>query len=107
MADITFFIGGARSGKSRLAQAAAEAMNGSLVYIATAEALDEEMTDRIERHRADRGPRWRTVESPIDLPATIVREAVDDAILVVDCLTLWLSNLMCGWPRRRRRLCRP
>ncbi len=89
----TLFLGGARSGKSRLAQAAAEELPGPLVYVATAEAGDDEMAERIERHRADRGERWRTVECPIDLPRMI-----GDAhgVVLVDCLTLWLSNLMLG-----------
>jgi adenosylcobinamide kinase / adenosylcobinamide-phosphate guanylyltransferase len=85
-------LGGARSGKSRIAQARAEALPGELVYIATGEARDAEMTERIARHRADRGPRWRTVEAPIDLPEALHRE--QGRVLLVDCLTLWLSNLM-------------
>lgn len=88
----TLFLGGARSGKSRLAQEAAEAWPGPLVYCATAQAGDAEMAERIARHRADRGPRWQTVECPVDLPEAI-GAARGDAI-VVDCLTLWLANLM-------------
>ena len=91
---VEFFIGGARSGKSRLAQAAAEALPGELVYLATGAAFDDEMAERIDRHRTDRGARWRTVECPIDLPAALAREA--GAVILVDCLTLWLSNLMLG-----------
>jgi adenosylcobinamide kinase / adenosylcobinamide-phosphate guanylyltransferase len=87
-------LGGARSGKSRLAQARAEATPGELVYLATAEALDAEMTDRIARHRAERGPRWRTVEAPRDLPDAIRRECAPGRVVLVDCLTLWLSNVM-------------
>lgn len=87
-------LGGARSGKSRYAQARCEALSGSLAYVATAEAHDGEMADRIARHRADRGQRWRTVDAPVDLPGAI-RSSTEwaDAILV-DCLTLWLSNLL-------------
>ncbi|HEY0269719.1 MAG TPA: bifunctional adenosylcobinamide kinase/adenosylcobinamide-phosphate guanylyltransferase [Sphingomonas sp.] len=92
--SVTLFLGGARSGKSRRAQEAAEARDGPLVYIATAQAGDDEMAERIARHRADRGARWRTVECPIDLPAAI-RDA-GEATILVDCLTLWLSNLMLG-----------
>lgn len=91
-ASTTLFLGGARSGKSRLAQQAAEAHAGSLTYIATAEAGDDEMAGRIARHQADRGARWRTVECPVELPAAI--SAVEDGAVLVDCLTLWLSNLM-------------
>lgn len=94
MTHIVLLLGGARSGKSRIAQTRAEALPGELVYLATGEALDAEMAERIARHRADRGARWRTVEAPIDLPAAIRRE--DGRVLLVDCLTLWLSNLMMG-----------
>lgn len=87
-------LGGARSGKSRYAQQRSEAIGGRLAYIATAEARDDEMHQRIDRHRADRGERWFTIEAPFDLPAAIVEaDAKADAILV-DCLTLWLSNLI-------------
>ena len=87
-------LGGARSGKSRYAQARAEACDGELVYIATAQALDDEMAARIDQHRADRGARWRTIETPLDLPDAIRAEARPNTVLLVDCLTLWLSNLM-------------
>jgi adenosylcobinamide kinase/adenosylcobinamide-phosphate guanylyltransferase len=87
-------LGGARSGKSRHAQSRAEAMAGELVYIATGQALDAEMDERITRHRMDRGPRWRTVEEPLDLSGAIARHAAAGTVLLVDCLTLWLSNLM-------------
>lgn len=89
-----FILGGARSGKSRHAQACAEALPGELVYIATGQAFDDEMAERIARHRADRGPRWRTVEAPLELPQAIGDAAREDRVLLVDCLTLWLSNLM-------------
>ena len=89
-----FVLGGARSGKSRYAQEAAEALTGELVYIATAQAFDDEMTVRIARHRDDRGSRWRTVEEPLDLAVTIEREAAPGKILLIDCLTLWISNLL-------------
>ncbi len=87
-------LGGARSGKSRYAQHRIEAVGERLVYIATAQALDAEMEDRIARHQADRGGCWDTAEAPIDLPGAIRQTgACCDAILV-DCLSLWLSNLM-------------
>ena len=92
--SVTFFLGGARSGKSRLAQQLAEAQSGALVYLATGQAFDAEMVDRIQRHRTDRGPRWRTVDCPLELPAAIAREAVTGNIVLVDCLTLWSSNLL-------------
>lgn len=87
-------IGGARSGKSRYAQQRAESLGSRLAYIATAQALDAEMTDRIARHRTDRGPCWHTIEAPIDLADAITRASARYDAILVDCLTLWLSNLM-------------
>lgn len=84
--------GGARSGKSRWALDRARKRGGRLVYIATAEALDDEMSVRIARHRAERGEEFETVEEPREL-AKAIRSAQGDAI-VVDCLTLWLANVM-------------
>ncbi|RZF66120.1 bifunctional adenosylcobinamide kinase/adenosylcobinamide-phosphate guanylyltransferase [Sphingomonas populi] len=91
-----FVLGGARSGKSRYAQARAEAIAGELVFIATAQAFDAEMTDRIARHRADRDSRWLTVEAPIALTEAIVEHGAPGRVLLVDCLTLWTSNLLLG-----------
>lgn len=92
--SVVLFLGGARSGKSRLALARAESLRGERVYIATAEALDAEMAERIARHQADRGPHWRTLEVPVALPEAIRSEGVAGRVLLVDCLTLWLTNLM-------------
>ncbi|HWW59345.1 MAG TPA: bifunctional adenosylcobinamide kinase/adenosylcobinamide-phosphate guanylyltransferase [Sphingopyxis sp.] len=89
-----FVLGGARSGKSRYAQVRAETAAGNLVFVATAEAFDDEMRDRIARHRADRDARWRTVEAPRDLPATIDTLRGGESVVLVDCLTLWVSNLL-------------
>lgn len=86
-------LGGARSGKTRRALALAGEMPRP-VYVATAEGRDDEMRARIARHRAERGPRWRTVEEPLDLAAIIRNEADAETGLLVDCLTLWLSNVM-------------
>ena len=94
--QITLVLGGARSGKSRFAQAVAEDEIGKLIYIATAQAFDVEMTARIARHRSDRGPRWLTVEHPTELSATISAHQGAGKTILVDCLTLWLSNLMLG-----------
>lgn len=88
-----FVLGGARSGKSRYAQQRAEMLTGRHVFIATAEAWDDEMRDRIVRHRADRDARWTTVDAPHDLPEAI-RAQGPDTVLLVDCLTLWTSNLL-------------
>lgn len=90
----TLILGGARSGKSRFAEDLAREAPGRRIYIATAEALDAEMIDRIAHHRADRGEGWRTVECPLALSDAIATHAAPDAVLLVDCLTLWLSNLM-------------
>jgi len=87
-------LGGARSGKSRHAQSLAEAFDGDLIFIATGEAYDDEMAERIDRHRADRGPRWNTIEAPIALGDAIRAHAAPDRLLLIDCLTLWVSNLM-------------
>lgn len=96
MTGILLVLGGARSGKSRYAQARAEALDGELVFVATAQAFDDEMTARIARHRNDRGPRWRTVETPVDLATIIAAEAGPGHVVLVDCLTLWVSNLLLG-----------
>ena len=94
---LTLVLGGARSGKSAFAQAAAEARaaetGGQLVMIATAQAFDSEMAERIARHREDRGAAWTTLEAPLDLAGALAGLGADD-VVVVDCLTLWLSNLM-------------
>ena len=89
-----FVIGGARSGKSRYAQARAEAAGVKPVFVATAEAFDSEMRERIARHRADRDARWTTVEAPRELPAAIDALSGNGAVVLVDCLTLWVSNLL-------------
>lgn len=87
-------LGGARSGKSRYAQRRAEALPAERVFVATAQALDAEMAERIRRHRADRDARWRTVEAPLALAEAIAAEAAPGRVLLVDCLTLWASNML-------------
>ncbi|WP_380786111.1 bifunctional adenosylcobinamide kinase/adenosylcobinamide-phosphate guanylyltransferase [Sphingomonas sp. R86521] len=89
-------LGGARSGKSRHAQAIAEAGGGDHVFIATAQAFDGEMRDRIARHRADRDARWRTIEAPLALAEAIRAADGEGVVMLVDCLTLWVSNLLLG-----------
>ncbi len=91
---VDFVFGGARSGKTALALERAEACGLEPVMVATAEAWDDEMRARIAAHRAERGPRWRTIEESRDLVGVLAREAGSDRVLVVDCLTLWLSNQM-------------
>ena len=91
---VTFVLGGARSGKSRYAERLVEAAAAAGTYCATAEAGDAEMAARIAEHRARRGPFWRTVESPLALAETLAAETAVERPVLVDCLTLWLSNLM-------------
>jgi adenosylcobinamide kinase/adenosylcobinamide-phosphate guanylyltransferase len=84
-------VGGARSGKSAFAEGLISASGRPRRYIATAEAWDDEMRDRIARHREDRGTAWTTVETPLDLAAALTDVRPDEAVLV-DCATLWLTN---------------
>ncbi len=91
-AKLTFVLGGARSGKSRYAESLLTALPPPWFYIATAAAGDDEMTARIEAHRVRRAASWRTVETPRDIARALA--ACGDAPALVDCLTLWLSNLM-------------
>jgi adenosylcobinamide kinase/adenosylcobinamide-phosphate guanylyltransferase len=90
---LTLVLGGARSGKSRYAEALIEALPAPWTYIATAEAYDDEMRERIAEHRARRPAGWRTVDAPLDLPEAIAAQPEGRPILV-DCLTLWLTNLI-------------
>ena len=87
-------LGGARSGKSAYAVEIALGSGLTPVLVATAQALDAEMEERIAHHRAGRDAGWSVVEEPLDLPACLVAQARPDRILVVDCLTLWLTNVM-------------
>ncbi len=87
-------LGGARSGKSALAERRAAGSGLGVTYIATATAGDREMAERIARHRADRPVDWCTVEEPLHLAAALSEHAAADRCLLVDCLTLWLSNLL-------------
>lgn len=91
--EISLVLGGARSGKSAWAERLA-ADAARRVYIATAQAGDDEMAARIAAHRARRGAGWRTVEAPLDLAAAIRAHARADTHILVDCITLWLSNLL-------------
>lgn len=90
---LTLILGGARSGKSRLALQRAEATGKPVSFIATAQAHDTEMADRIARHQAERPAHWVTVEAPLDLAGAI--RTAPAGVVVVDCLTLWLTNWLC------------
>ena len=90
---LTFVLGGARSGKSRHAEALIEALPPPWAYIATAQAWDDEMAQRIAEHRARRSADWVTIDAPLDLPDAI-RGLPSGQPVLVDCLTLWLTNLI-------------
>jgi adenosylcobinamide kinase / adenosylcobinamide-phosphate guanylyltransferase len=90
----TFIFGGARSGKTRLALQRAEATGLKRLYVATAAAWDDEMRERIALHKAERDASWQTVEEEKALPALLSREMQVGRVILVDCLTLWLTNIM-------------
>ena len=90
--SVTLVLGGVRSGKSALAERLARAADRPALYVATARATDDEMTERIARHRASRPTHWRTVEAPLDLVVAVKHHAARGDVVVVDCLTVWLGN---------------
>nr|WP_107990015.1 bifunctional adenosylcobinamide kinase/adenosylcobinamide-phosphate guanylyltransferase [Breoghania corrubedonensis] len=94
MIETTLILGGARSGKSRHAEALAEASGLEKVYVATGQGGDAEMAERIVRHQARRGSDWKTIEEPLDLTGILAGEGLSSRVLLIDCLTLWLSNVM-------------
>ena len=91
---VTLVLGGARSGKSAYAESLIDGAPGNPVYIATGTPGDAEMAARIHEHRSRRRGRWRTVEEPLDLSGALAHEAHANCVMLVDCLTLWLSNVM-------------
>ena len=92
--EIILITGGARSGKSQYAEHRAVEMGGRSLYVATAEAKDEEMVQRIEKHRKRRGNHWRTIEEPLELTQALLAERGKTDCALVDCLTFWISNLL-------------
>jgi len=101
MSKIELVAGGARSGKSRYAQGRAEDSGRNPVFVATARAGDREMMERIQKHQRERDERWSVIEAPEDLASVIGRAGEDDCLLI-DCLTLWVTNWLCkddesGW----------
>lgn len=94
MGRLIFVIGGARSGKSSFAQQTAAATGGGVCYLATAQALDDEMRARIARHRADRPGEWLTVEEPGDLAAALRKMPAGIGTVIIDCLTLFATNIL-------------
>lgn len=102
-------LGGARSGKSRIAEDRAQASGLNLLYVATGQSLDGEMAERIELHRRRRGAEWTLIEEPISLADHLLEQASEENCILVDCLTLWLSNCLFSehkncWERQRRKL---
>ena len=89
---VVLVLGGARSGKSAFAEGRVRSLSPRRTYLAAGRAWDDEMRERIRNHRADRGPDWTTVEEPLDLVGAL--RAVTDGAVLVDCLTLWVTNLM-------------
>jgi adenosylcobinamide kinase/adenosylcobinamide-phosphate guanylyltransferase len=92
----TLILGGVRSGKSRHAGEIARARGGAVTIIATGTAQDQEMAERIALHRAHRPKEWNVVEEPVHLAGALAAACAPSRIVIVDCLTLWLTNLMCG-----------
>ncbi len=86
-------LGGAKSGKSTAALNVCNAMDCQRIFLATAQAWDEEMAERIRRHQAERGTQWLTIEEPIDVVRVIEEHDEEGAVILLDCLTLWLNNL--------------
>lgn len=92
--QVILVLGGARSGKSSYAQKMAEAFEGKRLFVATAQALDDEMAKRIENHKKRRGDTWETREEPVKIPDLISDSQDGYAVILIDCLTLWVSNLL-------------
>lgn len=103
---IELVLGGARSGKSRYAEQRALDSGRQCFYIATAEARDEEMRRRIETHKQRRAPGWTTVEAPLDLGGALSRCDGADRCILVDCLTLWITNLLHAEPGIDLKACK-
>jgi adenosylcobinamide kinase/adenosylcobinamide-phosphate guanylyltransferase len=99
-------LGGARSGKSRLAEQYAQQTGLDLIYVATATANDEEMAQRIQHHRYYRDKRWQVVEEPLQLATTLLEHNSPSCCMLVDCLTLWLSNCLHAncWAQQKQLL---
>ena len=92
MGQITLILGGARSGKSSYAQELAEESGKSVTFLATAQALDEEMSGRIQKHKAERPVHWQTLEVPLDIASHI--KEIQSEVVILDCITLLVSNLL-------------
>lgn len=99
---IIFITGGVRSGKSQFALEIGKKFLGPKAYLATAQAWDEEMRDRIKKHQESRPSEWKTIEEPREIVQTIKEEGEKFCLILIDCLTLWISNLLlAGWPAEK------
>ncbi len=92
--EILLVTGGCRSGKSSYAQRWAEKRSSSRLFLATAQALDQEMADRIRRHKEERGSGWACVEEPLEVVRVVEERGARAGVILIDCVTIWLSNLM-------------
>ncbi|WP_281648042.1 bifunctional adenosylcobinamide kinase/adenosylcobinamide-phosphate guanylyltransferase [Parendozoicomonas sp. Alg238-R29] len=106
---LELILGGARSGKSSFAEHKAKESGLNVTYIATATVYDEEMQKRVDHHREQRPDYWSVIEEPYDLAGVLQKEAREDKCILVDCLTLWVTNLLCIedkalWPQKRQEL---
>lgn len=108
MGHVMLVLGGARSGKSAYAERLAQSQGSALLYIATSQIWDDDMRERVDLHIERRGPEWTTIEEPMALAEVLKAHNAGDAIILVDCLTLWLTNLMMAEAdiaEARRSLC--
>jgi adenosylcobinamide kinase/adenosylcobinamide-phosphate guanylyltransferase len=96
MGRVVFVTGGTRSGKSAIALSRAGELPGRKAYVATAQAYDGEMAERIRMHKRERGPEWETYEEPVHLGMRVREVSANHEVIIIDCLTIWLSNLLCG-----------
>jgi adenosylcobinamide kinase/adenosylcobinamide-phosphate guanylyltransferase len=109
---IIFITGGVRSGKSQFALELAQSFTGPKAYLATAQPLDREMAERIRRHKRNRPKDWQTLEEPLRLSEILEEKGDDFSVILIDCLTLWISNgLMANWTEKKflgeaERLCK-
>jgi len=95
--DVILVTGGCRSGKSRFALEYANHHFSKKIYLATCEVLDGEMAKRVEMHKMMRGPEWQTIEEPLEIVNRIRSYREEDGVILLDCITLWLSNLLLRW----------
>ena len=101
---LTLILGGVRSGKSRMAERLAADISDQIVYVATAEAKDVEMQERIALHQTHRPEHWKTIEEPIHLAKALFEYGTAENVVIVDCITLWITNLLLADERFKTEL---